>query len=250
MWKNNEGKDQQRFLLGPVRIKVDWWNNTTLITGDQNWAVHGTQVSLTAIRSPVLFASAEGTDREETVAIGHLPVVGQLTLAGQTKGIDCAKACDSSPPSPLCSLNSLPEKERAEIDQLFATVTKLSGKVLGSADLLKMFGLSVDPCKRADTTFANGRIANSGQSECFLSTKVDDIGVALRIPKTLEGQLLSLTDKEVRIAFQNEASSPELKIDDVDLNDDFGGIVTMVSVVPSRALLQVRDSCMAFKVGN
>jgi len=137
----------------------------------------------------------------------------------------CEQECSSG--SPFCLRLKIHSAEQAGLLRLRQTIMG-HASVIKSSDLLAMFNINSDPCKRSDTSFENGKVANQGEtSSCTLETQLPDSSLSIKVPELLEGEWVA-NGSEVRARFDNAQTRAHLEFTNALLNEDWGGDITGV----------------------
>ena len=207
------------------------------------------QVNPTTIQSGVAVIPVS---LSEPLAANHnqsrMPGLTKLAQASRSPTPRCEALCDPLHPSPFCAFLQLGEANyRLALAQLF----KMSHDD-GIADypaplLTSLFDLDSDPCGRSTTTIRNGIISNSGQA-CLISagssSSVGSVVAKLTVPSTIEGRIVSSSDRET-IEFSDKSKSMSLELSDSGLNSDFGGLLTRLIAFRDKIVWQTENGCVS-----
>ena len=166
-----------------------------------------------------------------------------LKVAFSNNAIDCRSECSEM--SWLCIYGSLTDNIRESMLNAYNRLSSIEmGSRLPKSELMKIFNEQDDPCNRKNTVFEDGRITNEGDA-CVIRAPISEweIGVELAIPARLAGSW-SVTNGDISIAFTDQATSAELRIDDVDLNSEWGGLIRSVKVSREKVHLETVNGCV------
>lgn len=182
--------------------------------------------------------------RREMLVAASLACVAQVAW---TASLDqCIKDCPSSQ-APYCL--ALPDSLR-----LSAPVSKLSNALntknkLTAAELMALFTVKADPCRRSSTDVTGGRFTNRGDACAVrVSAKLltDEIGVNLLFPTDLSGTVSKVGDS-TRIEFADAFTAPVLHIADDKLDPSFGGLVRGLDLSAQRAIIATSRGCIRYE---
>lgn len=126
-------------------------------------------------------------------------------------------------------------------------LTNKSGS-LKQVAIMKIFGLTDDPCHRGDTQIVGGKIKNVGQSSCALKAALPlpnttKNGITLLIPALAVGDI-SFEASMVSIDFSDVNAAPFLRLEDDDLQRDWGGVVHSITASPGAVLVGTDNGCI------
>jgi uncharacterized protein YecT (DUF1311 family) len=167
---------------------------------------------------------------------------------GQTEKYQCSNACALDKQTPYCLVAPKDAKlalALGSVKKRFASSTK---DTLLATDLKMWFDVANDECKRTDTAFSGTVWTNTGEA-CILSTRLDilpgakPIAIGITIPSKLQ---FTVVNKEVVTTFTVVNSLPYLRIDDPNLQADWGGAIRAVIADSNSVLFQVQRGCIKF----
>lgn len=159
----------------------------------------------------------------------------------------CA-ACDVAD-SPYCLKLSSDEGNGASFKQLYVRFASGSHADISPPDLMRMFNLTSDPCKRSATRYAAGKWTNTGTycrltASFAISSLKTTVNTVLIVPDRLS---LSTQTSGAVITAIPDSPAPLLKFADKNLDRDWGGFVEKVTADASRIMFKVRSGCIQVK---
>lgn len=213
--------------------------------------------------SDVLYASRDATIEELQVtrvaALGGLPAgYGEgprITFHQKSKIVkelkspaprDCVQLCDAKDPV-NCPVRGYPpdqEKLKGVRDRLRRP---MSTGTYTASDVYEIFGLTKAACARTDAQVVKAKVFNTGDY-CAFPTFIQDSdsepAASLHIPGAVKAEKLLISDATAGLAFNAGAGVPTLLFRSVDLNADFGGVVTQAVGGDRGVYYQTLTSCI------
>ena len=169
--------------------------------------------------------------------------VGIQTSTGKYQ---CIEACGGTTPTPYCMVAPPDAKLASALTAVKQRLASQSVSRISSADLMKFFEQTDDPCTRGDTVRANDVWSNKGAA-CLLSVNVDVFPGAAGVPIRIHipGELyFTVTQRGEWLTLAPRTTASLLEIRDPDLHNDWGGVIQSVSANARSALFQLPRGCI------
>lgn len=184
-----------------------------------------------------------------TNVLAVLSFTFSLSAIGQPSGPEkykCETACGSATPTAYCLVAPRDSKLAFAFGEVRKKFLAPSTPPLLSSELKHWFALTDDPCKRSDTVYSGGLWTNDGEA-CVLSAKLDilpgakSVVVSISMPSRFQFTAKGVGDT---VTFTTVNSSPFLRIEDPNLQLDWGGVIKGATANTSSALFQLPRGCI------
>jgi hypothetical protein len=192
-------------LIGTHTLTPESWSveNPNLITGSTAWVLFGRELQhgsqLEQQFTPIIPAIGSG--------LIHL---ARMLVADQPRNDvqGCETSCKGST---FCKSMPVEEKDVLGLRHLYASLASKPSTIKKS-ELLSMFGMPNDECKRQDTLIAWGTRTNTGDI-CHLGPVIPSLGIRLsiEIPSVLSGRL-SEQNGTISLDLSDANEKPTLQI--------------------------------------
>ena len=163
---------------------------------------------------------------------------------------DCLSTCPSGRSNANCIVSTPARTVIAPVTTLFTRVTAQVSQSISQPELIKLFALKTDPCRRGPTVISATSLVNNG-NECLIAASLDSVNlhVIIQIPERLTGSWKSRTTPIV-LSFEN-ATQPVVRIFKGKLgsaeqeslhplNGEFGGKVNWLQSDGHRLFLKTK----------
>ena len=187
-----------------------------------------------------------------TAGIASVFSAGRAWDVAMTRGT-CEVECNN-PVSPYCM--SIPA-EQGDSGVLLDSIGEASAELERQTDpqplaiYMRIFSVTEDPCSRGPVHVAGEYVYNEGKL-CTLHAAFTLEGLRQSLDFTIDVPdsvlaLRSTGDGHVSLAFDDDQSSPRLRLSDPALDDEWGGIVRSIEASRGRIVVETDKGCLGMK---
>lgn len=158
----------------------------------------------------------------------------------------CRAACLASAPTPYC----LGVPRDPKLASAFATVRQRfmdpGADRLSSAELMRSFEVTSDPCERGDTIRVGDSWENRGGA-CRATANLDMFLDGTTIPVTVElpdRVIFRVTRTQNELSLVPRESATLVSIGDANLHHDWGGVIREIISTPQATMFQLSRGCV------
>lgn len=241
--KNSDLSETIPFITGTAFISANnWVENVNLLNGHTLWVLFGRLVQQSSIPESDLeqrlAMQALRELRFSTKFLRRIAADNFVNTASNCK-VECSKE------SPFCFASAIPQDQSASLRQLYR-LTSVKPPKIDMREMLDIFNIANDPCGRSSILF--GEIVENSGDICSLRSHIVSgpfsVDATITMPEIVRATGSFLAN-EMQFEFSDPGAAPSLKLDDENLNADWGGIAKSIVATPTSMTVAVgAESCI------